>query len=41
LSLEMLQKVDPNNPEFLHAQKAAIPEFSRFNILEGNVRDAL
>jgi hypothetical protein len=41
LSLELLAKVDPENPEYLKAQNAAIPEFAHFNILEGNVRDAL
>jgi transcriptional regulator with XRE-family HTH domain len=41
LSLEMLEKIDPKNPEILRAKTAAIPEFARFNILEGNVRDAL
>lgn len=39
IGLKILKEIDPKNPKISAAESKAIPEFARFNIYEGDVRD--
>lgn len=40
-SMLLLKNLDEKSPELLELEKQAIPEFARFNIYEGNVRNVV